>query len=118
MSCAERGAALLEILVAVVIFAAAGLCLIEIALADLRGVAVAAAREAELAREERILIAHSLLTKDELDQRLGRRQVGEFVVNLQRPEPGLYRIAVGGIDSPQVEDLVTVVYGSGGRSGS
>ena len=46
----------------------------------------------------------------ELDQRLGRRGVGEFLVAVQRPERTLYRIALLQSRSPEVEDLVTVIY--------
>ncbi|HEV8381580.1 MAG TPA: hypothetical protein VGQ29_08345, partial [Gemmatimonadales bacterium] len=67
-------------------------------------------RERILAAEERVLAALTLLNRSELDQRIGRRQIGEFIVDIQRPEPRLYRIALLQQQSPQVEDLVTVVY--------
>jgi hypothetical protein len=57
-----------------------------------------------------VLAALTLLNRNELDQRIGRRQIGEFIADVQRPEPTLYRIALLQKDSPHVEDLVTVVY--------
>ena len=57
-----------------------------------------------------MLAAMTLLKREELDRRLGRHPVGEFLVDVQRPERTLYRIAIGPADAPQVEDLVTVVY--------
>lgn len=106
----ERGAALLEVLAAVVILATAGIALVELVAAGLTGERDSRAREQVLANEERLLGASTLLRRNELDQRLGRRQIGEFLVDIQRPERTLYRIAVLQEQSQQVEDLVTVVY--------
>jgi type II secretory pathway component PulJ len=106
----ERGVALLEVLVALVILATAGIALIELVGAGMRAERDARAREATIATEERLLAALTLLRRHELDQRIGRRVVGEFVVDVQRPEPALYRIALRQHQSPDVEDLVTVVY--------
>jgi len=106
----ERGIILLEILVAVVILTTAGIGLVELVGSGLRAERAARQREDELATEERLLSALTLLNRTELDQRIGRRQIGEFIVNVQRPERTLYRVAVLRDQSPQVEDLVTVVY--------
>ncbi len=106
----ERGVVLLEVLVAVVILATAGIGLVELLGSGLRAEHDARLREATLATEERLLSALTLLTRAEFDQRIGRRQLGEFVVDVQRPERTLYRIAVIQTQSLQVEDLVTVVY--------
>jgi len=106
----ERGVALLETLVAIVILATAGIAFLELVSGGLQGERDARAREAALVTEERLLSALTLLRRQELDQRLGRREIGEFVVDVQRPAKALYRIAVARMESPQVEDLVTVVY--------
>ena len=106
----ERGVALLETLVAIVILATAGIAFLELVGGGLRGERDARAREATLVTEERLLSALTLLRRQELDQRIGRSAIGEFMVDVQRPEKALYRIAVAQIESPQVEDLVTVVY--------
>ena len=106
----KRGVALLEVLVAVVVLATAGMMLVECVGAGLRGERDARAREATLAAEERLLTAHTLLRRTELDQRIGRHVIGEFIVDVQRPEATLYRIAMLQQQSPQMEDLVTVVY--------
>jgi len=107
---AERGVALLEVLAATVILTVAGLALVELVSGATRAVATAGARERELADEERLLAAHALLSRRDLDQRLGVREIGPYVVGVQRPEPSLYRIALGRAASPAVEDLVTVVH--------
>jgi len=106
----ERGVVLLEVLVALVVLATAGIGLVEIVGAGLRAERGARARESVLASEERLLSALTLLNRKELDQRIGRRRIGEFIVDVQRPERTLYRIALLQDESPQVEDLVTVVY--------
>jgi len=106
----ERGVVLLEVLVAVVVLATAGTGLVELVGSGLRAERDARLRETNLATEERLLSALTLLNRKELDQRIGRRQIGEFIVDVQRPERTLYRIALLQESSPQVEDLVTVIY--------
>lgn len=95
---------------AVVILSTAGLVLVEAVGAGLRAERESRSRESSVGVEERLLVAHTLLNRSELDQRIGRRKIGEFIVDVQRPERTLYRIAVLQAQSPQVEDLVTVVY--------
>jgi type II secretory pathway pseudopilin PulG len=110
MASRERGVALLEVLAAVVILGAAGLALVELIAAGTRAVTAARARERELADEERLLAAYTLLARADLDRRLGRREVGHYFADVQRPERTLYRIALIRSQAPEVEDLVTVVY--------
>jgi hypothetical protein len=106
----ERGVVLLEVLVAVVVLGTAGIGLVELVGSGLRAERDGRRREITLATEERLLAAMTLLNRGELDQRIGRRHIGEFIVDVQRPERPLYRIALLQEQSPQVEDLVTVVY--------
>jgi len=106
----ERGVALLEVLAAVLILGVAGLSLVELVSATTRAVATARTREMELADEDRLLTALTLLRREDLDRRLGQRDVGSYAVSVQRPEQKLYRIAVGRMETRAVEDLVTVVY--------
>src|SRR6266571_7573150 len=106
----NRGVVLLEVLVAVAILATAGIGLVELVGSGLRAERDARLRESTLATEERLLAALTLLNRKEFDQRIGRRRIGEFIVDVQRPERTLYRIALLQEQSPQVEDLMTVVY--------
>ena|SRR5438445_4948655 len=106
----NRGVALLEVLVALVVLASAGLSVAGLVSAGLRSEHDARTREHTLAIEERVLTALVLLQRGDLDRRLGRHPLGELVVDVERPEPTLYRIAVAQSTSPEVEDLVTVVY--------
>jgi len=106
----ERGVALLEVLVAILLIAVAGLGLVELVSGNIRAVTTASEREMELADMSRLLTAHTLLTRADLDLRLGAREVGPYVVRVQRPETQLYRIAVARAATPSIEDLVTVVF--------
>ena len=106
----DRGVVLLEVMVAVVILATAGIALTETVGAGLRAERDAREREGTIANEERLLAALTLLNRPELDQRIGRRHIGALIADVQRPERTLYRIALIQEQSPQVEDLVTVVY--------
>ncbi|SRR6266545_7700552 len=107
---ADRGVVLLEVLVAVAILSASGLALVSVVSTGLRSEWDARERERTLAAEERLHAGLTLLKKSDLDRRLGRHPLGAFVVNVQRPERGLYRIALAQEGSPEAEDLVTVVY--------
>jgi len=109
----DRGMALLEVLVALAILSASGFALFDVVSASLRGERDARERERTLAAEDRVLTALTLLTRAELDRRLGRHPIGELIADIQRPERTLYRIALVQQESPQVEDLVTVVYRRG-----
>ncbi len=106
----ERGVALLEVLAAIVILGIAGLAMVRLAAAGTREVTQARDRERELADEDRLLAAYTLLRREDLDLRLGDRGVRGYIVNLQRPEQSLYRIALKRVEAVAVEDLVTVVY--------
>ena len=106
----DRGVALLETLVALAILSGAGLALLDLVTAGLRAERESRERERVLAVEDRVLTAVTLLTRTELDRRLGRHPIGELIADIQRPERTLYRIALAQQESPQLEDLVTVVY--------
>ncbi len=106
----RRGVALLEVLAALVILGVAGLALVEVVTGGTRALAEARVREAEVADQDRLLTAYSLLTREELNQRLGRHDVGPYVVEIQRPERSLFRLSLARLTAPRVEDLVTVVY--------
>lgn len=106
----RRGVALLEVLAALVILSVTGLALVELVTDATRALTEAHARESEIADQDRLLTAYSLLTIDELNRRLGRRDVGPYVVEIQRPERSLYRLSVARRAALHTDDLVTVVY--------
>jgi type II secretory pathway pseudopilin PulG len=105
--------ALLEVMVALVILGAAGSGLVAALGAALRSEDQLSRREATLVGADRVLTAMTLLTRHDLDRRLGRHRVGEFLVEVQRPQPTLYRISIAEVLAPEVESLVTVVYRPG-----
>jgi len=113
----SRGTALLEVLVALAILSGTGLALLDLVTGALRAERDARERERVLAVEGRVLTALTLLKRDELDRRLGRHPIGDLIADVERPERTLYRIALSQEESPQVEDLVTVVYRREARSG-
>lgn len=114
----ERGVALLEALVALAILSGVGLGLVELVSAGLAAERDARERERVLAVEGRLLTALTLLTREDLDRRLGRHPIGDLIAEVARPEPTLYRIALARASAPDVEDLVTVVYRREARRGS
>lgn len=107
---AERGIALLEVLAAIVILTIAGLSMVSLVAQATDSARVAGDREREQADESRLLSAETLLTRADLDIRIGTRADGPYFVSVARPERTLYRIAVGREESSGVEDLVTVVF--------
>lgn len=106
----SRGIALLEVLAAIVILTITGLSMVELVAQGTATTVTARAREEEQTDEDRLLAATTLLTRNDLDLRIGGRTVGPYVLTVGRPEPTLYRIAIGRTETPVVEDLVTVVF--------
>lgn len=90
----ERGAALLEAIVALTILATAGTAAVVMAGESSR--AVARAREAETRMREAsvFLESVSMWTRDDLDRRLGDRPQGRFTMRVDRPIPELYLVTL------------------------
>lgn len=109
----ERGMTLLEVIVALSLLAGVGTAFVAAFGGALRSEDQLRRREMTLLDGDRVLTAMTLLTRNELDQRLGHHPAGEFIVAVQRPEPALYRIAISEAAVPDVEMLVTVVYRPG-----
>jgi type II secretory pathway pseudopilin PulG len=107
---AEDGIALLEVLVALAILGGAGTALVGALAAGLRSEHQLRQRERAVATADRVLAATALLSRTDLDRRIGRHPVGELVVEVQRPEPALYRIGIRDARKAELETLVTVVY--------
>ncbi len=106
----ERGIVLLEVMIALAILAVAGASLVGLLGQALREERALHERERTLRVAERVLTATALLSRTDLDRRLGRRPVGDVILDIQRPRPTLYRLAVSEVRSPAVEMLVTVIY--------
>lgn len=106
----ERGAALLEVMIATVVLATAGLALAGVVEAAINATIDMHERERRLAKAHQILVAMTLLDHRDLTLRLGRRVIGDFAVTVQRPEPALFRVAVADSTTGALEHVVTVVY--------
>jgi hypothetical protein len=106
----ERGIALLDVLVALAILSTAGLSMTALLRQAVRAQAALRASGATMDAADRVLVALSLLGRNDLDSRLGRHRVGEFLSDIQRPERGLYRIALAEVSAPERALLVTVVW--------
>ena len=91
---ARCGAVLLEVIVGLAIVAVSGTALASAVGDALHREREMLRRERELIAMERVLAATSLLTGEELAQRLGERRVGEFLVVVSRPAPELYQVGV------------------------
>jgi len=109
------GIALLDVLVALAILSTAGLALTAVLRQAVQAQGALHASEATMDAADRVLAALTLLGRDDLDHRLGRHEIGEFLSDIQRPERGLYRIALSKASAPERALLVTVVYRSDGR---
>lgn len=108
--CVEAGAALLEAMVSLAIIAASGVSAVTALDAALDSEWRLRNEELSLNRADRLLTAAALLGREDLDRRLGRHPVGDFVMEVQRPERVLYRISLSEVARPEREVLVTVVY--------
>jgi Tfp pilus assembly protein PilV len=106
----RRGAALLEALVALTIVTISVSSALSVLIHAAQEQRTLDARERQLGGAGKLLVVYSLLTRDQLDQRLGQQVIDSWVLRVQRPEENLYRVAVAAGTSPEHELLVTVLY--------
>ncbi len=106
----RQGIALLDALVALTILSGSALSLTAVLRQAVQAQTALSHEEELLDNADRLLAAMTLLGAGDLDQRLGSRTLGAFVTTVQRPERGLYRIAIAEGDSPGRILLVTVVH--------
>ncbi len=106
----RRGVALIEVLIAMAILGGAGLAVVGVVREAIRAQMETNRMEATMKDADRVLSAVSLLRGDELNRAIGRQPVGAFEVTIQRPERGLYRLALAELDAPDRQLLVTVVH--------
>ena len=106
----RAGFTVLEVLAALAIVSVTGAAAVGVTSATVRAVAVAELREREMEIADRLLSAHSLLNAPDLDRRLGTRELGDYIVRVERPYPRLYRVSVMLAASPARDLLATVLY--------
>jgi type II secretory pathway pseudopilin PulG len=90
----KQGAALLEVVVATLVLAVAGLAGTLSVGEALRAAARARAADAEARRADAFMDAVALWTREDLDRRLGDRAQGPWRLIIDRPEPELYQVAL------------------------
>ncbi|HVL17348.1 MAG TPA: hypothetical protein VM387_05105 [Gemmatimonadales bacterium] len=110
MTRAERGAVLLEVIVALAMLTLAGGSLIRLVTETERTLGETRSREETLLDADRTLAGLVLLTRDDLDRRIGLHPAGRFEAEIRRPTLTLYRIALRTAEPGRPELLVTVVY--------
>lgn len=90
----RRGVALLEAIVALAIFATVGIAALTMAAGASRAAAAAREADGELREASRFLEAVALWTRNDLDQRLGDRRQGPWILRIERPLPELYLVTL------------------------
>jgi hypothetical protein len=90
----RRGVALLEVLIAVNVFAVAGVALLEATVATTHVLEHAHISEANLRRADAFFHAVTLWDVDALDRHLGERREGPWRLIVQRPTQNLYLITL------------------------
>jgi type II secretory pathway pseudopilin PulG len=90
----RSGVALLEAIVALVIFAMAGVAALSMAAEVSRAVRDARVAEEELRGASAFLEAVALWPRADLDRRLGDRRQGPWLMRVDRPAPELYVITL------------------------
>lgn len=90
----RRGVALLEAIVALAIFATVGIAALTMAAGANRAAADARKADEEVREASRFLEAVALWTRNDLDQRLGDRGQGPWILRIDRPLPELYTVTL------------------------
>lgn len=106
----EGGAVLLEVIVALALITTAGLASIEVLGAAVQEIGALDAKEQHQAKAQRLLLSYSLMSRRQLDQRIGSQDAQEMFIRVARPQRELYRVAVGDLQYPNFEMLVTVLF--------
>lgn len=115
MAAADRGIALLETLIALVILGTAGANAVAVLVESTDGFQQVAREERDVQDQSRLLTAISLLSRSDLEQRLGERLAGPYTVEVRHPEVEIYRVRVRSLGQPPSQALETALYRPGGR---
>lgn len=110
MPAGRRGAVLLEALVALAIVTIALTAAMSALVGVLHQQSILRQREEQASSAGKLLGVYSLLTRNQLDQRLGQQVIDSWVLRVQRPEKDLFRVAVSAADAPEHELAATVMY--------
>lgn len=105
----QRGAVLLEMLVAMFVFSVAGTATLSSLNQAVTTLERVAATERRAVAASRILAEYSLLSGDDLGRSIGSHRHGALRVIITRPEPRLYRVAVADTLPDAAEEMATVL---------
>lgn len=88
----RTGAILLEVIVALTIFGISALAATILVRQSVKGVESVYRRDAENRKAVAFMAAVSLWSREELDQRLGSRRQGAWLLYIDRPAESIYRL--------------------------
>lgn len=107
---------LLEVLVALLIVSIMGVAVVGLLSTTVRAADRMSRDEDRMLSAHRVLLQYTLMSERELAQRIGTRQVGDARIEVTRPRPAVYRIAVADTTAGFPELLVTLLYRPAARS--
>jgi xanthine/CO dehydrogenase XdhC/CoxF family maturation factor len=96
--------------IALSILASAGVTLTALVGEALRAQRAAIAEEQQILRASTVMATVALMRSNDLAMRLGDHDIGGVTVTIQRPEPGLFRVAVRDSAHQAREVLITVLH--------
>lgn len=100
----RRGAALLEVVIALTVFAIAGTAMVTLTAETLTAVRRAREADTELRQVNALLGAVALWTRDDLDRHLGGRTQGRWRMRVDRPGTSLYVVVLS--DSTDTREIL------------
>lgn len=106
----ERGVTLIEAIVALTIVSISIATMLHAVSTTMAQQVVTRNREEQIERAGRVMSTYSLMSRAELDQRIGQQSVRGLRVRVQRPRSQLYRLSLSDSVYPDQELLVTMVF--------
>lgn len=104
----RRGAALLEVIVAMTVLSIAGVSALAVASQSAAAISRVREKDAEIRTASALLHSVVLWPREDLDRHLGTRHQGGMLMRVDRPYPELYTIVL--LDSLKDELLSTDVF--------
>lgn len=105
-----RGVTLIEAIVALTIVSISIAAMLYAVGTTMTQQAITRDREELLERAGRVMSTYALMSRAELDQRIGQQPVRGFHVRVRRPRSRLYRLSLSDSLFPDQELLVTLVF--------
>jgi len=106
----ERGFALLEVVVATVLLAVAGLAVTASIAEAMRAADRARDADEEIRRADAFFHRVALWPREDLDRRLGDRPQGPWRLRIDRPDPHIYRVVLTDSTAARREILRTALF--------